>query len=124
MESIKRNLKGKGKFSMKDGKIKYAQISSGLLRFLGLQDLREIAMDKAEGAFRVSDGVISLTSLITSKDLILDETGSISMDEQLDLGVMVKVSEKLSPKMLSQSSISQFLSDERAGQAYRSGSAA
>jgi len=112
-ESIKRNLRGKGNFSVKDGKIKNARISSGLLGFLGLQDLREISMDKADGTFTVSDGIVSLTSLITSKDLILDENGTIGMDEQLDLAVLVKASEKLSPKMLSQSSIAQFLSEEK-----------
>jgi AsmA protein len=112
-ESIKRNLKGKGNFSVKNGKIKNAQVSSSLLGFLGLQDLREITMDKADGTFTVSDGIVSLTSLITSKDLILDEKGTIGMDEQLDLSVMVKASEKLSPKMLSQSSVSQFLSEEK-----------
>jgi hypothetical protein len=112
-ESIKRNLRGKGNFSVKDGKIKNARISSGLLGFLGLQDLREINMDKADGTFTVSDGIVSLTSLITSRDLILDESGTIGMDEQLDLGVLVKASEKLSPKMLSQSSIAQFLSEEK-----------
>jgi len=112
-ESVKRNLKGKGNFSVKNGKIINAQVSSGLLGFLGLQDLREITMDKADGTFTVSDGIASLTSLITSKDLILDEKGTIGMDEQLDLSVMVKASEKLSPKMLSQSSVSQFLSEEK-----------
>jgi AsmA protein len=112
-ESIKRNLRGKGNFSVKDGKIKNARISSGLLGFLGLQDLREIIMDKADGTFTVSDSIVNLISLITSKDLILDEKGTINMDEQLDLGVLVKASEKLSPKMLSQSSIAQFLSEEK-----------
>ena len=110
-ENIKQNLRGKGNFVIKDGQIKNAKISSGLLGFLGLQDLREISMDKADGTFTVSDGIFSIQSLIAGKDLILDEKGTISMDEQLDLGVLVKVSEKLAPKMLSQSSVSQFLSE-------------
>ena len=112
-ESIKQNLKGKGNFSVKDGKIKNAQISSGLLRFLGLQDLREIPMDRADGSFTIADGTMNLTSMITNRDLIIDEKGTIGMDERLDLGVLVKASEKLSPKMLSQSSSSQFLSEEK-----------
>jgi uncharacterized protein involved in outer membrane biogenesis len=113
MENIKRNLKGKGAFTVKDGKIKNAKISSGLLAFLGLQDLREIPMDKADSSFTVADSVVNLTSLITSKDLIIDEKGTIGMDERLDLSVLVKASEKLSPKLLSQSSVSQFLSGEK-----------
>jgi AsmA protein len=111
--SIKRNLKGQGTFSVKDGKIRNAKVSSGLLAFLGLQNLREIPMDKADGSFTIADGTVHLTSMITGKDLIIDEKGTIGMDERLDLGVLVKASEKLSPKMLSQSSSSQFLSEEK-----------
>ncbi|HYQ47766.1 MAG TPA: AsmA family protein, partial [Thermodesulfovibrionales bacterium] len=112
-ESVKQNLRGKGNFSVKNGKIKNARISSDLLGFLGLQDLREITMDKADGTFTVADRIVNLTSLITGRDLIIDEKGMIGMDERLDLGMLVKASEKLSPKMLSQSSIAQFLSEEK-----------
>jgi AsmA protein len=112
-ESIKRNLKGNGSFTIKDGKIKNAEVSSSLLTLLGLQNLREIPMVKADSTFTVADSIVNLTTLITSKDLILDEKGTIGMDERLDLGIMVKASEKLAPKMLSQPSISQFLSEEQ-----------
>jgi uncharacterized protein involved in outer membrane biogenesis len=112
-ESMKRNLRGKGNFSVKNGKIKNARISNDLLVFLGLRDLREIIMDKADGTFTIGDGIVNLTSLITSRDLILDEKGTVSMNEQLDIGLLVKASEKLSPRMLSQSSIAQFLSGEK-----------
>ena len=105
-ESIKRNLKGKGTFSVKGGKIRNAELSTGLLAFLGLQDLKEIPMDKADGSFTLSDGIVNLTSLIASKDLIMDEKGIIGMDQRLDLGVMVKASDRLSPKLLSQSAVS------------------
>ena len=112
-ESIKRNLKGKGNLSLKDGKLKNARVSSGLLAFLGLQDLREIPMEKADGSFTISDGIVNLSSLVASKDLILDEKGTIGMDEQLNLSVLVKASDRIAPKMMSQSSIAQFLSAEK-----------
>ena len=112
-ENIKRNLKGKGSFSIKDGVIKNAELSSGLLIFLGLQELREIPMQKAEGRFIISDGIINLTSLIVSKDLILDEKGTVGMDEKLDIGLLAKVSDRLTPKLVSQSSVAKFLSEEK-----------
>jgi uncharacterized protein involved in outer membrane biogenesis len=112
-ETIKRNLKGKGTFKVKDGKIKNAQISDGLLMILGLQNLKEIPMEKAEGDFSIDDGVINLKSVIASKDLVLDETGTIGMDRKLDMGILVKVSDNLSPRLVSQSGISQFLSEEK-----------
>jgi AsmA protein len=110
--SIKRNLKGKGSFSVKDGKIRNAQISEGLLAILGLQSLKEIPMEKAEGSFTIGGGEINLKSVIANRDLVVNETGIIGLDQKLDMSLLVKVSDALSPKIVSQSGISQFLSGE------------
>jgi AsmA protein len=112
-ETIKRNLKGKGTFSVKNGEIKNAPVSDSLLALLGLQNLKEIPMDKAEGSFTISGGVINLKSVIVSKDLAMDETGTVGMDQKLNMGILVKVSDKLSPNLLGQSGISQYLSEEK-----------
>ncbi len=109
----KRNLKGKGSFLIKDGVIKNAEVSTGLLTILGLQDLREIQIQKADGRFTVADRLMHLSSLISSKDLILDEKGTIGFDESLDIGIVAKVSEKLTPRLVSQSAISHFLFKEK-----------
>jgi AsmA protein len=111
--SIKRNLKGKGSFNVKDGRIKNAQISDGLLAILGLGNLKEIPMEKAEGTFTIGGGLIDLKSVIVSKDLIVNETGTIGLDQRLDLSLLVKVSDALSPGIVSQSEIARFLSAEK-----------
>jgi AsmA protein len=111
--SIKRNLKGKGSFSVKDGKIKNAQISEGLLGILGLQNMKEIPMEKAEGSFTIGGGAIDLKSVISNKDLVVNETGAIGLDQRLDMSLLVKISDALSPKIVSQSGISRFLSGEK-----------
>jgi hypothetical protein len=111
--SMKRNLKGKGSFSVKGGKIRNAQISEGLLAILGLQSLKEIPMEKAEGSFTIGGGAINLKSVIASKDLVVNETGIIGLDQRLDMSLLVMVSDALSPKIVSQSGISRFLSLEK-----------
>jgi AsmA protein len=111
--SIKRSLKGKGSFSVKDGKIKNAQISEGLLAILGLQSLKEIPMEKAGGSFTIGKEVIDLKSVIANKDLVVSETGTIGLDQRLDMSLLVKVSDALSPALLRQSGIAQFLSEEK-----------
>jgi AsmA protein len=111
--SMKRNLKGKGSFSVKGGKIRNAQISEGLLAVLGLQSLKEIPMEKAEGSFTIGGGAINLKSVIASKDLVVNETGIIGLDQRLDMSLLVMVSDALSPKIVSQSGISRFLSVEK-----------
>jgi len=111
--SVKRNLKGKGSFNVQNGKIRNAQISEGLLAILGLQSLKEIPMEKAEGSFMIGGGAINLKSVIANKDLVVNETGTIDLDQRLDMSLLVKVSDALSPKIVSQSGISQFLSVEK-----------
>ena len=111
--NVKRNLKGNGEFAISQGTIKNAEISAGLLAILGLQELKEIKMDKANGKFTISNEVVNLTTVINSKDLSIDETGTIGMDQKLDLSILAKVSDKLAPKLISQSSIAQFLSSEK-----------
>lgn len=111
--NLKRNLKGNGEFAIKDGSLKNAELSVGLLAILGLKDLKEIPIDKANGKFMISDGIVNLTTLINSKDMSIDETGTVGMDEKLDLGILVNVSDRLAPKLVSQSSIATFLSSEK-----------
>jgi hypothetical protein len=115
--NVKRNLKGEGTFAIKDGSLKNAELSAGLLAILGLQELREIPIDTANGRFKISDGIVNLTTLIGSKDMMIDETGTVGMDERLDLGILVKVSDRLASKVaskvVSQSSINKILSDEK-----------
>ncbi len=112
-ETIKRNLRGRGGFAVKNGTIRNAQISDGLLALLGLQSMKEIPMEKAEGSFTISDSVMHLKSIIANRDLVLDETGTIGLDQKLDMAILVKVSDNLSPRMVSQSGIAQFLSEEK-----------
>ena len=112
-DTVKQNLKGKGNFSVRNGVIRNAELGEGLLAFLGLQELREIPIQKAEGNFSIGEKIVELTTLISSKDLILNQKGTIGMDEKLDLDVLAKVSDRLSPKLLTQSGISSFLSEEK-----------
>ncbi len=112
-ENIQRNLKGSGQFSIADGAIKNDEVGRGLLMFLGLQELKEIEIQKADGRFTIAGGIINLTSLITNKDLILDASGAIGLDETLDIGINARISERLAPRLVSQSAISGFLSEEK-----------
>jgi hypothetical protein len=111
--NLKRNLKGNGEFAIQNGALKNNEVSAGLLAILGLQDMKEIPMDKANGNFTIANEIINLKTVIISKDISIDETGTIGLNEKLDLGIMVKVSDRLAPKLVSQSSITQFLSTEQ-----------
>lgn len=112
-ENIKRNLKGNGKFVIQKGALKNAEIITGLLAILGLNQMKEIPIDKADSTFTIANGIVNLKTLIGSKDMMIDEKGTIGMDQKLDLGVLVKVSDRLAPGVVSQSSVAKFLSGEK-----------
>lgn len=111
--NVKRNLKGNGKFTINNGVLKNSELVAGLMTILGLRDLKEIPIEKANSQFVISNGTVNLTTLISSKDMMINETGTVGMDEKLDLGILVKVSDRLAPKVISQSSIANFLSGEK-----------
>lgn len=111
--NVKRNLKGKGAFAIKDGSIRNAELSAGLLAILGLQELREIPIRTAEGSFTVGSGIVNLKSAMAAEDLKIDQTGTIGLDEKIDLGILVQVSDRLAPKLVSQSGIARFLSSRK-----------
>jgi len=108
--NVKRNLKGNGEFTIKNGVLKNTELVGGLMTILGLHDLKEIPIDKADSRFAIAGGIVNLVSAIGNKDMMIDETGTVGLDEKLDLAVLVKVSDRLSPKLVSQSSVADFLS--------------
>lgn len=112
-ENVKRNLKGKGAFTVKEGAIRNAELASRLLAILGLSELREIPIQTAEGNFTIGGGAVNLKTVIAGRDLVIDETGTIGMDTSLDLGIVVRVSERLAPQVVSQSAVARFLSAEK-----------
>lgn len=111
--NVKRNLKGKGSFAVKDGAIRNAELSAGLLAILGLQELREIPIRTAQGSFTVGGQIVNLQTVLAAEDLKIDQTGTIGLDEKIDLGILVQVSDRLAPKLVSQSGIARFLSSRK-----------
>jgi len=82
-------------------------------------ELKEIPIQQAEGRFTVADGLVNLISLISSKDLILDEKGTVGLDEKLDIGIVAKVSERLTPMVVANQQYPVFFRKKKAGPAFR-----
>ena len=111
--NVKRNLKGSGQLAIKNGTLKNAELVVGLMTILGLRELKEIPIDQAQSRFTISDGIVHVKTLLGSQSMMIDQTGTVGMDEKLDLGIVAKVSAKLAPKLVSQSSIAGFITDDK-----------
>lgn len=111
--NAKRNLQGKGELAIKNGTLKNAELVVGLMTILGLRELKEIPIDQAQSRFSIADGIVNLKTQLGSQDMLIDQTGTIGLDEKLDLGIVAKVSGKLAPKLVSQSAIAGFITDDK-----------
>jgi AsmA protein len=111
--NIKRNLKGNGQLAIKNGTLKNAELAVGLMKILGLRELKEIPIDQAQSRFTISDEIVHLKTQLGSQSMMIDQTGTIGLDEKLDLGIVAKVSAKLAPKMVSQSAMAGFITDDQ-----------
>lgn len=111
--NVKRNLKGSGQLAIKNGTLKNAELVVGLMTILGLRELKEIPIDQAQSRFTIANGIVDLKTQLGSQSMLIDQTGTVGMDEKLDLGIVAKVSAKLAPKMVSQSAIAGFITDDQ-----------
>ena len=110
-ETIKRNLSGDGDFNIKDGKITNNKMLENLALFLGIDELRTINLRQAHGTVKIRNSVARLDSIFLSDDVAMDPSGSIGLDETLDLAFDLKLSPRLTKKAMG-SSIAKYIKDE------------
>jgi len=110
-ETIKRNLSGDGDFNIKDGKITNNKILENLALFLGIDELRTINLRQAHGTLKIRNSIARLDSIFLSDDVAMDPSGSIGLDETLDLAFDLKLSPRLTKKAMG-SSIAKYIKDE------------
>ncbi|MBI4682669.1 MAG: AsmA family protein [Nitrospirae bacterium] len=110
-ENIKRNLAADADFNMKDGRITGANITKGLSRFLNIKELETINLRQAKGAVRIRNSIARLDSILSADDLSMDPKGDIGLDETLDLAFDLKLSPRLTDKIMS-SNIGEYIKSE------------
>jgi AsmA protein len=110
--SIKKNLKGNGDFSIRDGKITNNRLSEKLAGFLGIEELRTINLNEARGTVNIKDGAAALESIFSSNALSMDPSGDIGLDETLALELDLRLSPSLTDKAMRNSNIASYIKDE------------
>jgi len=88
--TLSKTLKGQGKFSLSQGKIKSLPLMEKLIGQAGINELKgvkspETAFNDINGSASLSDGKVNTSDLkLSSKDLDAQLTGSFSLDSSLD----------------------------------------
>jgi len=111
-DNVKKNLAGNGDFNIIDGRLTNSKIPETLSTFLGIEELRTIEINEAKGTVIIKNGTAKLQSIFSSDDLSMDPSGNIGLDETLDLAFDLKLSPRLTDKVMLNSSISSYIKDE------------
>jgi AsmA protein len=111
--NIKRNLVADVDFNIKDGKITDNPLADEFALFLGVDDMKTIDINKAEGTVDIRNGNAYLNSIFSSDDISMDPKGNIGLDETLDLAFDLSLSPELTDKASRNSGIAQYIKNDR-----------
>ncbi|MBI4686750.1 MAG: AsmA family protein [Nitrospirae bacterium] len=113
-DAIKRSLNADIDFNVKDGKITNHKMLDALAIFVGIDELRTINLRQANGMVKIKDGIARLDSIFTSDDVSMDPSGNAGVISQsIDLAFELKLSQRLTDKILKKPSIAAYVKDEQ-----------
>jgi hypothetical protein len=84
-------LNGVGRFEIRDGRIASNALTDGLLRFLRLEGVRELAFTRWDSPLLIREGLIVLDgSDFSGSELVAEMRGALGFGGSLDLGALVR----------------------------------
>jgi len=108
--ALKRNLVGRGTFTVADGKLSGEGFMPTLAAFLGAEELRVLRFTSLGGDFALRDGVVTLNGKGDGSDAKLLAAGRIKMDKTMDMGIELKLSPALTSRV-ARGSVGRFVAD-------------
>ena len=109
--SLKRNLVGKGTFTVADGKLSGEGFMPTLAAFLGVNELRVLRFSTLGGDFALRDGVVNLNAKGDGSDAKLLAAGSLGMDKSIDMGIELKLAPALTAR-IARGSVGKYVADK------------
>ncbi|MCK5427308.1 MAG: hypothetical protein KAJ34_06395, partial [Thermodesulfovibrionia bacterium] len=80
--------------------------------FMNIDELKTIILKKAQGTVNIKNGIVRLDSIFASDDIALDPSGTIGLDETLNLAFDLKLSPRLTDMALKNPGIASYIKDE------------
>ncbi len=113
-ETIKKSLSADASYSLLNGQIKNTEVTKSIASLTGLQELREISFNDMTGTLKLlKGGIIELISSITSTNFSAETEGKVDLDGQIELPILVTLSETMSKKLDAKGSVSKFLANDK-----------
>ncbi|HEY3307212.1 MAG TPA: AsmA family protein [Desulfuromonadaceae bacterium] len=109
---LKKNLTGKGDFTISEGRLTGSGLVQGLARFVNLDQLRDLRFNRFAGTFQIQNGKIILDSDVSGKDIQITPKGTAGLDKSLNISLVTRLSPELSGKV-TRGDIGKLLTDEK-----------
>jgi AsmA protein len=110
-EAVKRNISGRGSFSLVDARLTGPGFVQELAGYLNLPALRDMRFRQAKGSFSIDRGKVLLNSDFSGRDVRFAPTGSVSLDGSLDVGLDLRLSPELTGRLDRRGKVAQFFTD-------------
>ncbi|HID97686.1 MAG TPA: AsmA family protein [Thermodesulfobacteriaceae bacterium] len=109
---IQKTLTAEGTYALKEGRITNNPVTDLTADLLGLDELRNLSFESMDGNFHLVNGKIHLSSDIASGDIAAKTKGTIGLDQNPDLPVVLTLSEGLTEKLNKTASLTRYLSSK------------
>jgi len=110
-ETFRKNLSGNGKLLLVDGRLTGSSLVQGLADFIKLDELRDLRFDQVTGNFTIKNGQISINSDFNGKDVRMAPSGTIGLDEKLNLQLNTWLSPQLTGRLDKKGDVAKFFTD-------------
>ena len=111
-DSFKNHLTGEGTVHIANGSVSGLEFLQSLASFIKLDNLGTLAFDRSEGTFKIGDGLIHTTNILTGKEIELYPEGTVSLDSHVNLSLTMKIAPTLSEQMVD-GVLTKYFKDEK-----------
>jgi len=110
--AIRNTLNMHGTYHLSEFRLRQTPITSTAASLIGIRELQDLFFPKGEGNFRVQDGKVYFSTLLSSPDLTLEANGSVGFDTSLNLPVTLRLGPAYSEKLKQRAALARYLADD------------
>jgi AsmA protein len=112
---IKGALTGEAEYVVRNGQLREFPITIAVAELLGLPELRAFSFENFTGNLRVEKGQVLLNAIVAGPDIRAETAGTISMEGQMNLPVVLHFTGKLADKIKGITGLARYLTTAENG---------
>jgi uncharacterized protein involved in outer membrane biogenesis len=108
-QQLSKTLTGEAEYVVRNGQLRESPITAAVAEVLQLPELRAFSFENFTGTLRVEKGEVQLNSIFAGPEIRAETTGSISLEGQMNLPVVLHLSGQLAAKIKGVTGLTRYL---------------